>query len=282
MNYQSLEKAICSWAGEQEDIRSVVRIGSRARKRHPADSWSDLDLILFVDDPQIYAGDPSWLFQFGEIWLYTGKITGIGDPEWLVLYETGLKVDFLLAPVTGSLPEMLYGKKYGFVTSRGVQILLDKNGLSSRDLAQDAYPSKGQKAGQAEFTAAINQFWLTAYRVANMLRRDELWRAKDLIDGELRRLLLHFLEWQAKAAHGDSYEVWHDGRYLKEWLDPQWWAALPGLYAPFDREETTAAFLRLLNLADELGKDIAERWRCHYPTANINHVRGWIVTALSN
>jgi aminoglycoside 6-adenylyltransferase len=135
-DYNSLEEAIYSWAIEQDDVLAVVVIGSRARESHPADEWSDLDLILFVSDPQIYVKDATWISQFGEIWLQTPKITGIGDPEWLVLFGDGLKVDFLLAPVTGALSDMLFGPKYQFVAKRGVRVLLNKQKDSKLDFHQ--------------------------------------------------------------------------------------------------------------------------------------------------
>lgn len=43
----ALEASIVVWAGGRADVRAVVVVGSRARSLHPADAWSDLDLILF-------------------------------------------------------------------------------------------------------------------------------------------------------------------------------------------------------------------------------------------
>jgi hypothetical protein len=36
----------------QTGIRAVGLVGSRARLDHPADEWSDLDLVLVATDPQ--------------------------------------------------------------------------------------------------------------------------------------------------------------------------------------------------------------------------------------
>lgn len=48
MNYKSLEDDIMRWASAHDMVQALVVIGSRARKDHQADSWSDLDLILTV------------------------------------------------------------------------------------------------------------------------------------------------------------------------------------------------------------------------------------------
>ncbi|NLF78613.1 MAG: aminoglycoside 6-adenylyltransferase, partial [Chloroflexi bacterium] len=48
---QQLEGRISDWASEESAIRAVLVVGSRARHAdHPADEWSDLDLMLFCTD----------------------------------------------------------------------------------------------------------------------------------------------------------------------------------------------------------------------------------------
>ena len=63
---------------------------------------TDLDLILYATDPQTYVDDTSWLDTFGQVWLRVLNYTGAGDPEWMVLFAGGLKVDFILTPVCKS------------------------------------------------------------------------------------------------------------------------------------------------------------------------------------
>ena len=64
MSYESLETAIAEWAAAETNVRTVFVIGSRARKIHLADVWSDLDLILRVATPQAYVDDAGWLDAF--------------------------------------------------------------------------------------------------------------------------------------------------------------------------------------------------------------------------
>ena len=42
MNYETLENRIADWAKNQEPIRAVVVIGSRAREDHTAEKWQYL------------------------------------------------------------------------------------------------------------------------------------------------------------------------------------------------------------------------------------------------
>ncbi len=52
--YEHLIDRFIRWAQTEDNIRAAVVIGSRARVDHPADEWSDLDLIILADDPEPY------------------------------------------------------------------------------------------------------------------------------------------------------------------------------------------------------------------------------------
>jgi hypothetical protein len=97
LSYAELEAAVLDWAIPNPGLQLALLAGSRARRQPPADEWSDLDLILFFKDLSPRAGQRAWLEAFGEIELAYRDTTGAGDVEWLVLYVSGLKADFMLA-----------------------------------------------------------------------------------------------------------------------------------------------------------------------------------------
>jgi aminoglycoside 6-adenylyltransferase len=281
MNYKTLEDAITRWATAERMVQALVVIGSRAREDHTADAWSDLDLILFVTDPQIYVEDTSWLVTFGEVWLRVLNFTGAGDPEWLLLFAGGFKVDFILAPVTGSLSDMLSDSFYALATLRGVRILLDREGDALLAAPRLAVGKEWVQPGSDEFVATLYQFWLSIYRACNMLLRGELWRARMIIDGPLRQQLLRIMEWHAKAGNGEAYDTWYDGRFLHEWVEPQVLALLPEIFAPFDAAGTRRAILASMSLINKLGRQTAEKWGYPYPIENQTHIQEWIEVSLS-
>jgi aminoglycoside 6-adenylyltransferase len=98
MHYDQWERDFVTWARARSDIRAAIVVGSRARLDHPADEWSDLDLILFTTNPSVYVAQTGWLNELGEVWVTVLNHTG-HDPEWLVMFADGLKVDFALAAV---------------------------------------------------------------------------------------------------------------------------------------------------------------------------------------
>ncbi|NCF65752.1 MAG: hypothetical protein GWP61_07250 [Chloroflexi bacterium] len=281
MNYEMLEKRITNWAKNQGDVRAVVVIGSRAREDHVADAWSDLDLILFVTDPQVYVEDTSWLAAFGEVWLPVFNFTGAGDFEWLVLFEGGLKVDFILAPVAGQLSEMLFDSFYGVATRRGLRILLDKNGDGFLETSRLMVDPDWVQPDPDAFAAVLNQCWLSIYRASSMTLRGELWRARAIADGSLRHQLLQLLEWHAKARKGATLDTWYDGRFMADWVDPQVLALLPEIFASFDAADSKRAILASMTLADRLGRQTAEKWGYPYPIKNQIRIQEWIEAAMS-
>ena len=53
--YRTFERDFASWAGATDDIRAAFIVGSRSRDDHPADEWSDLDIILYADNRFLFA-----------------------------------------------------------------------------------------------------------------------------------------------------------------------------------------------------------------------------------
>ena len=60
--YEPLMERITAWARGRDDVRAMALIGSRARRAHPADIWSDIDLIVLTAGPaDTYAAGIAWL-----------------------------------------------------------------------------------------------------------------------------------------------------------------------------------------------------------------------------
>ena len=49
---EQLEQRFAAWAQTQPDIRAAFVVGSRARTDHPADQWSDLDIMVVTTRPE--------------------------------------------------------------------------------------------------------------------------------------------------------------------------------------------------------------------------------------
>ena len=264
--YVQLERRWAEWALTQRTIQAVIIVGSQARSDHPADEWSDLDLVVFASDATAYLRESAWLNSFGTMVAAISNSFGQRDREWIALYADGCKLDvaFLsIDPVaTPTLQAMLDGFPYPVVLQRGVRTLIDKTGAATTlHLPAVTTPLPDQ----VEFTALINRLWLDAIKTAKFIRRHDLWRAKQLCDGEMKQHLLTLLEWQA-ALQEDRRDIWYDGRYLAEWADGEALADMPATFAAYEAADLQRALLATLDLARRLIRDVSDQLGDTYPT----------------
>jgi aminoglycoside 6-adenylyltransferase len=257
--YQRLEQHIAAWVLEQPAIQAVIVVGSRARSIHSADEWSDLDLVVFTSAATSYLRDSAWLSNFGTVIATVSNSFGEHDREWIALYADGAKLDAAILSIdpmaTQTLQFMLDAFPYPNVLQRGMRVLLDKTGPSTElrlPTINTPLPD------QTEFTALLNLMWLDAIKTAKFIRRRDLWRAKQLCDGDLKRHVLTLLEWQA-AAQPDQRDSWYDGRFLTEWADREALAALPATFAAYDSADLARALFATLDLLRQLARAVARQ-----------------------
>lgn len=284
--YKQLEDSIRAWGQGNPSVRAAVLVGSRARQDHPADAYSDLDVILFTSDVAGLAARRDWLEAFGEVWAAWMEESGAGDSEWLVVYAGGIKADFMLAPVdsgeNASLGELLARLPYQDVLARGVRVLFDKGssseGLPAFSPANEppAHPSPQQ------LRALVEQCLVMAARAAKLIRRGDLWRAKRASDGELKQVLLTLMEWHARARNGLGHDTWYEGRFLPEWADPRALQKLPDTFAAYDQADLGRALLADLDLFCWLAQETAEALGYPYDAQRDTQMLGYIRALLSD
>jgi len=87
--YEDFEQKFVIWAQTIENIRAAFVVGSRARIDHPADEWSDMDIIIFTSEPNYYLSNKEWLNNLGNICTSFVSKTAGGDSECLTLFDGG-------------------------------------------------------------------------------------------------------------------------------------------------------------------------------------------------
>jgi aminoglycoside 6-adenylyltransferase len=271
LNYAKLEASIQDWAISNPELRLALVVGSRARSQPPPDEWSDLDLILFFEDPSPWTKQATWLETFGQIELIYQDTTRIGDVEWLLLYASGLKADFLVARFPPHIyspsdrQEYLLHGPFSEVLPFGVRILVDKHGEFT-DL-----PQKIDRAGAArlpnekQYTTALHRFWMDCTRVAKFLRRGDLWRAKMLCDCQMKRQMLTQMEWCALANGTNSGQVWYDGRNLADWAGAPTLEALPATFGQYEVADLWRSLDASMRLFQRLARECSQQLGYPYP-----------------
>lgn len=266
--YERILEHFLAWAQQEEAIRGAMVIGSRARKDHPADEWSDLDLLVLATEPQRFIDKSDWPAHIAQVWLTHTERTGDGrGMERRVLFEGGFDVDFAFFPLAmadallaGALPDDAWD-----AFRRGARIVLDKDQVLGRALAAMPSAKPYVSPDEATFLNSVNNFWYHTLWTAKHLRRGELAWAKGCCDGLLKELLRQMLEWHARAKQGNDHDTWLRGRFLEEWVDARALEALPKVYAHYDEEDVWRALLATMRLYAWVSRETAAALAYGYP-----------------
>lgn len=274
-SYEMLEARLAAWATGQPAIRAILSIGSRARGT--PDQWSDLDLLIFANEPQPYIDDPAWLSEFGDIWLAYREDTSAGDPEWYALYAGGFKLDAVLMTVEEplqSLDEILQAYTHWHAIQRGVDVLFDRLGTRRKISPMPFTPENPPSLD--EFTNTVNGALLASATVAKFVARGDYWRAQHWFAADLRPHLLTLMRWQALGK-----DTWYGGRFMEQWADPGILAALPQVFPVFERASLQQSLLAILDIFLLLGTKTAAQFDYQYPAATHEKVRKLIQNTFS-
>jgi aminoglycoside 6-adenylyltransferase len=274
LTYDTLTAHITQWAADQSDIQAVIAVGSQARG--DADLWSDLDLLLFTANRDRYL-EAEWLGTFGKVWLTYMDKTGLGDPEWFVIYDGGLKADIVLLRVdepAADLEDLLRRYPYQGVFRRGIKVLFDRHGEPRPIPPQPAVIPAPPSA--AAFDHTISGLLLESVTTAKFIARGDFWRAQHWLAYDLRSALLRLVEW-----HSHGRDTWYNGRFLNTWADPRVMVAMPNTFALYERESLTIALLTLLDTCRFVGEETAQRFGFTYPHETQDKITSLIETILA-
>jgi aminoglycoside 6-adenylyltransferase len=249
---------IADWARERTDVRAAVVVGSQARAETAADRWSDLDVILVVEEPNAYLDDLSWVMAFGAPLLTFIEPTAVGNERELrVLFETGEDLDLPLIPMS-RLDLLTEDEEIAEVLGRGYRVLVDDIGLEERLRAASLGPLRRREPTQRDLRELASDFWYHALWAAKKLRRGEVFVATECLDGYLKARLVRLLEWHARAVD-PTVDTWHGGRFLERWGDPGALVALEFAYARYSLPDAARALWVTVDLWQGLEEETAKR-----------------------
>jgi aminoglycoside 6-adenylyltransferase len=246
---------VAAWAGAQADVRAVLLVGSQARLDSPADDFSDVDLGLFVDDPERYLGDDTWVRSFGEPLLTLLEPTAVGGfEERRVLFRDGLEVDFSILPAAiAKAPPA----EADAVLGRGFRVVYDDIGLDDLEPA-DTPPTTPPT--QAALTQLSNDFWYHLLWGAKKLRRGELLLANQVCNCYLTGLLVELARWRAH-----DRDTWHGYRFFERWAGGEVTEALAPTFAQYEAADIARALRAKGELFGRLEEDVAQRFHLVEP-----------------
>jgi aminoglycoside 6-adenylyltransferase len=271
---KQFEERIIAWAEMQPNIRTILVVGSRARRDHPADEWADLDLQTFATDFGEYLSCTDWLDDLGTVWMCIPFQRWGGEPERLAVFEGGYKVDFHFFRVD-ELGQMVQTQTLDDVYQRGYHVLVDKDDLAVQLPPSPFAPPPADKPTENDFILTVKEFWYDVLFQAKTIRRRDLWFVKGG-DGHLKNVLLKMIEWHAHATHGWEYDTWHAGKFILEWTDSQTREALNNVFGHFDAADSWRALLASIDLFRRLATETASQLGYVYPTTLDKNVTQYV------
>ncbi len=278
--YDRLLLSIRHWATTNETVIAILVVGSRAARDSTLDAFSDLDLILFVENSSSLINQSSWFEDIGRMWLSNLTQTGKGHPEWVVLFSVGLKVDFIIVEANKSdqLEEIINESGYQFVLARGFTISYKRNSiLLSAEHFELEQSEISIPASIIGFKNSIDEALLICYQVTRHAVRNDLWRASQAL-AELRSKLLVLIEWQSKKAGAGEHKIWYEGRNIVQWADPIIVSDLPALFPGFSQQHLLHSVQATLDIVRYLATSIEESTGENLLTSGRRKVMNMIVT----
>ena len=262
-----IQSNFVAWAQTQPDVRAAFVVGSQARRDHPADRWSDVDIILFVKDVERWMQDTAWLKNLGPLVLSVAGRTVAGEPERLALFAGCQQADFVFHNAA-DLPAMAAMAAdctlaWPDTILRGAYPLLDKEGLFP-PFPEACGPAPAVPPSAEEFRQTLEGFWFSAVYCAKQLRRGELWLFQNASGGMLWQLL-RMVEWQSRVECGWDYDTWHAGKFIAEWAAPEVYAELEGACSHLDAADGWSALNKRLDLFQRLARQVARGLGYTYP-----------------
>jgi len=212
-NEKEILDLIIKVAKDDERIRAVMMVGSRASQDIPKDKYQDYDITYFVKDISPFYNNTEWVIKhFGKPIIMQMPETmelippsGDGHFCWLMIFEDGARIDLSI-----ELPPYIDDGEPAI-------ILLDKDELLPK-INPDKKYWHIKPPSQKNFNNCCNEFWWCLNNVAKGIARDELPYAMNMYNQIVRNMLDKMIEWFIGVENNFSVSFGKMGKYIKKYL----------------------------------------------------------------
>jgi aminoglycoside 6-adenylyltransferase len=260
---------IVAWARGNESVRAVLLEGSRGNRSSVFDEFSDYDIAIVVTDRAPFVESVDWAAWFGPILVHWGDhrvIDGITDDMWLVMYESGKRIDYCVW-TPEELRVMVERGRVPAILDTGYRVLLDKDGLTT-DLPPATHTAHiPSPPTEPEYLTPVNDFWWETLYVAKNLRRDELFPARWSFDAEMKfDMLRRMLEWRVAIDHGWALRPGNLGRGLKSRLPAERGQEIESTFVSAAPKENWDALWAMLSVFRKTAMEVGDALGYAYPS----------------
>lgn len=271
---QEMFDLILTTARQDDRVRAVFLNGSRANPNAKKDALQDFDIVFIVRELQTFLADPRWIDRFGERMVMQTP-DEMDDPD-LVDRQ---RFAYLMQFCDGNRIDLTLITRQEFDTqpldSLSV-LLLDKDNSLPPFPAPSEADYLPQPPSAREFFNCCNEFWWVCPYVAKGLVRQEILYAKHIHDEVVRPQLIRMLTWHIGIKTDFKLNPGKNGKYFKQFLEPELWSMLEKSYANADYEETWQALFITCKLFGQIAQFVAARFEYPYPTQDEQQVSAYL------
>lgn len=244
---------ILSVANEDDRIRHVVMVGSRANENCPVDQYQDFDIEYHVTDVSPYWDNMDWIIS------KFGKPSLIQKPESMKLIppdNNGSYVYLMIFPDGNRIDLMVTREKYENNGEPAI-ILMDKDGAVGPFEFNKKYRFI-TKPEEIIFQNCCNEFHWCLNNVAKGIARDELSYAMEMQNHYVRDMLIKMLEWYVGCHNDFDVTAGKLGKYLKKYLPEDIYIRFKATYSDAETKNMIKAAFDTLYLFGDVARDVAK------------------------
>lgn len=240
-------------ANEDERIRAVLMVGSRANPEAPKDIYQDYDITYYVDDVTPFFNNPSWIdAAFGKpavMQMPENMVHPLLPPDgdghftYLMLFDDGNRIDLSIV----SQPYVDTGEP--------AILLLDKDGRFPAISPRADYWHI-QPPTEREYRDCCNEFWWCLNNVAKGMARDELPYAMEMFQRYARDMLNEMVRWDIGIHTDFSVSAGKAGKYFKRHLSAERYALYEKTYSDSAYNHVWAAVFTACSLFHDLAAEV--------------------------
>lgn len=266
-------------ARQDERIKAVLMMGSRANEECPKDRYQDYDILYLVEDVAPFYNNIAWIEEkFGKpavMQLPELNENPLLPPDndghftYLCLFEDGNRIDL-------SVDDKPY-----IDDGEPVVILLDKAGiLPDIKVNPDYFHITRPTAGI--YRDACNEFWWCLNNVAKGIARDELPYVMEMYNHYVRDMLNQMVEWYIGIHNDFQVSAGKMGKYFKKYLPESLYGMYAKTYSDSDYRHIWQAVFTACELFRVLALEVADFFGYTYNekedknmTRYMEQVRSW-------
>lgn len=253
-----------TWSHQEKAIQGTLILGSQVRSEFEGDEWSDLDVLLLVDNPDVFMQTDTWLPFFGDIVCVTVEETLLYwvDLTWSVkrvLFSDNRAVDFCILP-TNRVDDVL--SINAEIHAHGYEVIYDANMNLLKSRIETTLANVKEESPKIptedELKQLINDLLFQLMFTCKKIKRNELWVAVSTINQLVSSKLLQLIEYHNASVTKNSHIIHYDGRFLEQRICQYILNKLPLCFAKYDVTDAIQTVEHLFDTTYFLSKDICK------------------------